>query len=194
MTLGAASSSLLAGPIARPRLAPGSNYYPASGSAVATSATLGVGTWRGVPWIIDRTLTIDRIGAEVSAAGEAGSKFRIIVWRDNGLSAPGALALDAGQILGDSAAVQFISGFWVLRPGVYWIGGVVQDTVTTQPTMRTIGLGWTPPIPLNAGPGTPGAGGTAVGMAVTGVTGAAPATAANPSATGAAPRLYVRAV
>lgn len=177
----------------QPAFTAGAYYYTASPAAVGTSNTLGVGTERLVPMVLTRPLTIDRIGAEVTTVGDAGSKFRIIVRADNGSGLPNALALDAGQIAGDSATVQVLTVSATFAPGVWWFGGAVQAVTTTQPTMRTMAGTWVPPIPIWANTSTPAAGAAILGVNATGTTGAAPATITVAGTVGAAPRIFFRA-
>lgn len=179
--------------ITQPLFTAGGYYYSASPSAVGTSNTLGNGTERLVPMVLTRPLTIDRIGAEVTTVGEAGSKFRIIVRADNGFGLPNALELDAGQVAGDSTTITPITVAKTFAPGIYWWGGAVQSAPTTQPTMRTVAGTWTPPIPLWATTGTPGAGSAVLGVNATGTTGAAPSTITIAGTVGAAARIFFRA-
>lgn len=110
-------------------------YFPQAGSGTSTDATLGFGTVRVVPVFVPRTLTITRIGAEVTSGGTAGNTFRIGIWNDNN-GQPGTLNQDCGTIDAASATVQEITVNFQLTPGIYWVGGAVQGA-TTQPTMRT---------------------------------------------------------
>jgi hypothetical protein len=151
------------------KLASGSYYFSAGQAATASSATLGTGTLRLAPFWIPNAVTLTRLGADVATVGEAGSKFRIGLFADNGSGLPGSLILDAGTINGDSATIQEITVSQALAPGLYWFGGAIQVVTTTQPTMRT-GTPWAH-VPLGV-PATPAANTTILGYAQTGVTGA----------------------
>lgn len=180
----------------RPAFAPlkaGQYYVPLAPSGAGTSNSLGVAVLRVVPWIVERTITIDRIGAEITTVGEAGSKLRLGIYIDDGTNYPGALLSDAGQIAGDSATVQDAPAVSLtIPPGVYWIGGAVQSVVTTQPTVRT--HSGTPPVPLRLGTSLPGAGTAPVGYSQSSVGGALPAVfTTTGSIVGSAPRLHIRA-
>lgn len=59
------------------------------------------------PVYVPRDCTIDRIGAEVTAAA-AASTITLGIYADNGSGRPGALVLDAGTINGNSATAQEI--------------------------------------------------------------------------------------
>ncbi|MDL5159385.1 hypothetical protein [Actinomycetospora termitidis] len=168
------------------------NYVFLNSPSSSATAQTTTGTLRVTPWVVRKTLSLARIGAEVTAAGEAGSKYRIAIYGDDGGSRPGALVLDAGQIAGDSVAVQELTIALTLPPGVYWVGGATQTVTTTQPTMRTV-AGWFPPLPIALG-AAPGSGANILGYAMTGVTGAAPATFnTSGGGTAIAPRIHARA-
>lgn len=174
-----------------PSLVTGSYYFTASPSATGTSNALGVGTLRAVPWLVTNPVSLVRIGAEVSTVGEAGSKVRLGIYSDTN-GKPGALVLDAGQINGDSATVQEVTIAQTLAPGLYWVAAVVQTVTTTQPTVRTTGTGWAPPVPIWLGLTIPTANLTAVAVQMTGVTGALPNPFVATGATASAPRIFVK--
>lgn len=173
-----------------PNPRPGSYFFPVSGSGSSTSNGLTNSVLRLTPWIITQRMAIDRIGAEVTVVGEAGSKFRLGIYADNGFGYPGALVLDAGQIAGDAVAVAELACSLVLPPGIYWIGGAVQSAPTTQPTMRTVAI-WLPPVPV-ALSGAPAAGINLVCYSQTGVSGALPANYSGTGTSGFAARPHVR--
>lgn len=175
---------------ALPMPATGQYFYINSPHATGTAQT-GTGTCRVSPWIVGKALTIVRIGAEVSTVGEAGSKFRIVIYNDNGNGLPGTLLLDAGQIAGDSASVQELTISQALTPGVYWVGGATQTVVTTQPTMRIAGT-WTPPTTIPLGASIPSSNSQAYGVAMTGMTGAAPASFTSAGGSSVVPRIFAK--
>lgn len=169
-------------------------YLTTPHSATSTANTLGNGTGRFSPWRVQRATNFAKIGAEVTAAGEAGSLVRIGIYADDGTGYPGALILDAGTIAGDSATVQEITVAFTLLPGLYWVGAIVQNVVTTQPTLRTVAMDLTGEMPLTAGTTpTANAPGTVafVGFAMTG---ALPATwpTATPNVSATAARVFVK--
>lgn len=171
--------------------ASGQYFYPVSPLSTGTSSGLGVGTLRVVPFVVPRALAISRVVAEVTSAGEAGSLFRIGIYSASG-NIPSSLVVDAGTIAGDSATVQEIAVSVTLAPGVYFVGGAVQNVATTQPTMRTCGT-WTPPILLNDGSSLPSANATTMGYRSTGVTGALASTFSLTGASNSAPRIILKA-
>lgn len=175
-------------------MAAGAYFFVTSQGAADVSAALGVGTLRLSPWLVQRTIPIARLGAEVATVGEAGSKFRITLYGDTGSTYPGALIVDAGQIAGDVADRHELTVSTTLQPGLYWVGGVVQAVTTTQPTMRTV-LDWHAPaqIPMGATLATVTANAKPVCLTTAGVTGAAPASfPAGASQGGIAGRIFAR--
>jgi hypothetical protein len=166
--------------------------YTTSPANSTTSNTMTNGNLRLCPWVLDFGWLLDRIGAEITAIGDAGSKLRLGIYADNGFSYPGSLILDAGVIAGDSATAQELNISQWLPPALYWIGGALQVVTTTQPTVR-IPTNWTPPTPLAAGTALPTA--NVIGYQMTGVTGALPASFSSTlSSSGSAPRVFVRGV
>lgn len=175
-----------------PPLSAGVYVWTSGPFATSTSAILGNGTLRLVPWWVPRAITIVRIGAEITAVGEAGSKLRLGIYNDNGSCFPGTLLLDAGQIAGDSATVQELTISQALAPGLYWVGGAVQAAPTTQPTVRVPNQ-WTPPVWMATGTSMPAANNTIIGYSQGSVSGALPANFTTSIGTaGTAPRVFVR--
>jgi hypothetical protein len=160
----------------------GNYYWANSNHNFATSAILGNGTVRVTPCVITDTITITRLFAEFTVAGEANSVYRIGIWNhDPATGKAGALVLDAGTIstgsgnagnvaTGGTPGVYEITVSQALSPGTYWIGGAVQGAATTQPTMRITAAAQHPNTPL--GTALPGAGQTSPGFALGSQTGA----------------------
>jgi len=115
-----------------------SGSYGILGMTGSTSNTLGNQNLRVSPVFFARAVTLVRLGAEITGAGESGSVLRLGIFSDTGDLYPGAVLLDAGTIDGTSATVQEITISQQLGPGTYWFGGVVQAAATTQPTVRTV--------------------------------------------------------
>lgn len=173
----------------------GRYVHVVSPTAASTSNTMTNGTLRVAPWFIPEPITIDRIGAEVTVVGDAGSKVRLGIYSDNGHAFPGALLLDAGVIAGDSATVQDLTVSQVIPAGLHWVGGVVQVVTTTQPTVRITNNVMYLPIPIVGSNTTPAAGATMVGYAQTSVTGALPSNfSTSIVTTGSTPRIHIRIV
>lgn len=116
-----------------------SGRYYASGNfgSTGTSAALTEATLRVSPFYTRQRITIDRIAAEVTSAGGAGSVFRLGIYKDNGSGYPGVKVIDAGTINSTSATAQEITISQVLEPGLYWFGGVIQGAAGSLPTIRT---------------------------------------------------------
>lgn len=176
--------------------ASGQYFFPSSQQTASTSPTLGNGALRLSPFALSSRVVISRVGGEITAIGDVGSKLRIGIYADNGQNYPGALLLDAGQIAGDSATVQEITlgSSLMLNPGIYWAGGAVQAVTTTQPTVRTLSGGSSQGM-LIAMTAIPGAGAAAAGYSTGGVTGALPGTypaLGTANAGGTSPRLFLR--
>jgi hypothetical protein len=142
-----------------------------------TSAT-ATGTMHATPKFIAASVTLDRLGAEVTTVGEAGSKVRLGIYADDGTYRPGALVLDAGTINGDSNTVQSLTVSQALTRGWYWFAMVNQVVVTTNPTWRT-SAAIVEPMFLDT-TSTPAAGGAVLSFTTTGVTGALPASFGTP--------------
>lgn len=175
-------------PFAQP-WASGRYYFLPPFASVTTSATMGVATLRAVPFWVPNRVTLSRLGAEITSAGDAGSKLRLGIYADDGTGRPGALVIDAGQINGDSATVQELTISQVLRPGVYFACSVVQSVTTTQPTVRTVSPQGLLPN-TDAGTSIPGAAATAVGFSQSSVTAALPSVWTGTATSGSVPRIF----
>jgi len=150
------------------------HYYPTvATTSLTTSGATGNGTMRTTPFYVPRALTLSRITAEVTAAGDAASVVRLGIYADDGNGYPGALVLDAGTIPGNVTGAAEIIINQALSPGLYHIATVVQGVTTTQPTLRTINAVTAPAV--SYGTALPGGGTWGVGYKQTGVTGALPA-------------------
>jgi hypothetical protein len=169
----------------------GRYYLVPQSAASGSSATLGVSVAKAVPFTVPNSCVISRIGADISVIGDAGSLYRLGIYADDGTGRPGALKVDGGTVLGDSATVQEVTVNVALSPGLYWAVGVVQNVATTQPTVRTASTNIM--LPLDAGTTIPGAAASNLGFQSTGVAGALAATF---NVTGFAgnvvPRLFVK--
>lgn len=144
-----------------------SYYFCNSPAEASTSNTLTNSQLRLSPFVVPKSLSITKIGAEFTVAGDAASVFRIGIYADDNNGVPtGAAALDAGSIstgtgnagtvaTGGTPGVYEITVSKTLTAGLYWVGGAVQGAATTQPTMRVVSPGtMNAPVPLTAIPGT----------------------------------------
>lgn len=190
-TLDRAIGYLLSGQVIEQKaFVSGRYYYLPNYAGTSNSIVLGVGTLRATPFWVPAAATLDRIGAEIVVIGDAGSKVRLGLYTDDGTGRPDALVLDAGTIAADSATVQEIVISQALSRGVYWAAGVVQVVTVNQPTVRVHGAAGVVPVDMRTA--TPGAGVATMGMLVTGVTGALPATFGATAVAGAVPRIFAR--
>lgn len=156
----------------------GNYYYCNSVQSSATSNALGNGTIRLSPWVVTAPITVTKMLAEFTAAGDANSVFRIGVWQHNTTTGkPNVLILDAGTIstgtgdagtvaTGGTPGVYELTVSKTIEPGVYWVGGAVQGVTSVQPTMRCIDGNTVQFLPT-FGTSKPGAGTAPKGWAVT---------------------------
>jgi hypothetical protein len=173
---------------------PAGQWFAATSPNNQATGAIPNNTMRVAPWLILRTTRVDRMMMDISAAGEAGSKIRLILFGDNGTGYPGDLVLDGGQVAGDAISLPIWTVNLTLAPGLYWVGGGTQLAPTTLPTMRIIGGGWNPPVRLLLGTGTPAAALTTCGYSQGAVSGAAPSTFTTTFASSnAVPRVLARA-
>jgi hypothetical protein len=188
--LAAMASPITTGQALQTFLKAGTYNYTLPTTGVTTNNSLGIGTLRATPWFVSRAVTVSRIGAEITVAGDAGSVLRLGLYADDGTGYPGALvsgseATIPSDVVGPAEAT--ISA--TIQPGVYWAVGVVQGVTTTQPAVR---------VPANVmvsiGRTTmPTAGNAEICYTQANVTGALPATFTTAVATaGQAPRIFVK--
>lgn len=177
-------------------------YFTASPASQTTSVTLGNGNLRATPFVVTESLSITRLGAEFTVAGDAASVLRLGIYNDdgNGSMPSGAPFLDAGSIstgtgnagtvaTGGTPGVYEITVSATLSPGLYWVGGAVQGVTVTQPTIRICaGQSIVYPIPTAA---IPTAGEQRNAMLMGSVTGALP-TWAGGSISAAVPRTFFK--
>lgn len=126
------------------------------------------------PWYLPENVTIDRLGAEVTSAGSAGSVVRLGIYADNGAGLPGSLVLDAGTIDGTSNTVQTITldPTTSLTRGLYWWGCAAQVAACTIRAHSGLYAG----VPITFGTSAPTADLKNVSVYQSSVSGALPAT------------------
>jgi hypothetical protein len=167
-------------------------YLALSGPVNATNAGLGNNTLRLVPHYVAVPLCIDRIGCEITAAGEAGSVVRLGIYDDAG-GLPGSPIIDA-TVSAAAVATPEATIFTVLAPGWYWVGGAIQGAPTTPPTLRSTASQLTPGYPILADSAASAIQSSPIAHSKGGVSGALPAFGTVLSGTSAAPRVFVRLV
>jgi len=116
--------------------------YNTTNLAVTTGA-FAKDLLRAMPFVVSKTITIDRIGMEITVAGTAASVVRMGIYADLN-NVPNALVLDAGTIAGDSATVQSITINQTLTPGLYWLTYIHNSTASI--TFRIFAIGATPSV------------------------------------------------
>lgn len=162
-------------------------YFCNSAGAASTLATLGNNTARATLWVVTAAITVVRLFAEHTVA-QAGTRFRIVIWNDDGLNEPGTVLLDAGTIdTSVTPAVQEITVSQALAAGIYWVGGILENAAT-QPTMRTISSTAMPTLGT-AGTVLPAAGALVAGYSQAGMSGTAAGAFTAPVTTGNAARI-----
>ncbi len=166
------------------------NYYATAGALSAgSSGSYTNGQLRLAPWVVPDPLTLTRIAAEVTGAGDAGCTLRLGIYADNA-GVPGALILDAGTIPGDAVAVAEITISQALARGLYWVGGAVQGVTVTAPTLKT--FTGAAQVPITFGTTLPAAGTVGNSFLLSGVTAALPGSAAGAVVAGSSPRILVK--
>lgn len=127
--------------LAPPTYVSGQNYLALTSQGTTTSNSLGINTLRVGPWAVCAPLSISVLWCDYSAAGDAGSTFRIGIWAaDLAGGLPGTLVYDAGtvSVAGTPGAAEVaVSPSLSLQPGMYFIGGALQGG-SSQATMRTV--------------------------------------------------------
>jgi hypothetical protein len=118
---------------------PTGRYHAPPSATVTTTIYASNGFSRALPVWFPRATAIDRIGIEVTLAGEAGSVIRLGAWAsDTTTGLPNALLYDFGTVPGDTTTWTPITVAVTLGPGVVWLSDSAQAAVTTRPTVRTI--------------------------------------------------------
>lgn len=117
--------------------ADGRYFTPVSPGASTTSGALGNETLHVAPWQIDDDVTLNGLAVDVTVDGEPGCTVRPAIYTDDD-GVPGALLVDGGALAADAIATPEGTVSTTLAAGRVWIGGVVQDAPTTEPTIRII--------------------------------------------------------
>lgn len=136
---GRVGNRLLFGDPQRDRMRRVATVWHRAPNCVVTTGAPSNGVLRLTPKFIPVAVRIDRLGVEVTSAGEAGSVVRLGVYADDGTMRPGALVVDGGTVDGTSATAQSVTVDVALERGWYWFGAATQLAPATQPTLRTIG-------------------------------------------------------
>lgn len=101
------------------------------------------------PFIVDKMITVEEVGVDVTTAGSGGSLYTAI-YNDRGDCYPGAL-LQKSAALAVTAAFQSTASLTLrLAPGLYWVGTHNSGAVTTPVTVRAVQTSFRC-MPLTAG-------------------------------------------
>lgn len=176
-----------------PRVLCVSGKYSARSNTVTTSTTAPNNQQaRAFPLWIPNAVTLDRIGVEVTGAGESGSVIRLGIWDDDGTGTfPGAMLLDAGTVAGDGTpAFKELTISQPVDNQQIWLVACVQSASTTPPTLRTVSSPSGMVVPTAAGGGL--VSGNAVGYIQT-FSGAFSGAWSGTSTTSSEPKIWIRA-
>lgn len=165
-----------------------SGWYAAlSGSIDTRTLNEDRGFW--VPVVVDRSVTVDRIGLEITSTATGSPAVRLGIYSDSS-GVPGTLLLDAGTIDGTSATYQEITISQALTAGRWWLV-CAQQGGTSNGACRAVRYSTTLPLPSSGY--SPYEGGAFVDADAS--TGAFPASAPTMNdVVSAAPRIMLRIV
>lgn len=170
-----------------------SHYVGLEGTGTSTTSAT-----QNVAWFVPMILhagTIDRIAAEVTTGGAAGSVVRLGIYTANETSGrPDQLIVDAGTIDGTTVAIQEVTvspAATIPYTGRYWIAVVAQGATCTLRTITGRALQPTVSTGLSFLQGSTAWMFTSLVTGAT-VTGALPSTAAASSPNSNTPRVAVR--
>jgi len=108
-------------------------YYTGGVSFQATKA-LTIDRLYGVPLILARAMTFDRLVIEVTVGGAGGTRARLGIYNNGPNLYPGSLLLDAGLVAVDAIAVVSLNIAQSLTKGIYWLAIISDGT----PTVRAV--------------------------------------------------------
>jgi hypothetical protein len=170
----------------------GHYFAPVSPAASATSSTVGNETLVLAPWRVRSAIPLDRLVVDIVTDGEPGCTVRPGIYADDGTSYPGALLVDGGALAADAIDTPLAAiSLELAEDDLVWIGGVVQDAPTTEPTVRVVDTA-SLDAPVASVLLADVAGVSVAGYAQAGVSGALPATFLGGGVTAAVPRVIVR--
>lgn len=129
-------------------------YTSATTVYTATTVAYGANALRAMPFVVPKTITIDRIAMEITVAGSVGSLVRIGIY-DSSNVLPLNLILDAGTIAGDSATFQSITINQTLAAGLYWLTWISNSAanITFRGIPVSVGVPSILGVPSNLGAG-----------------------------------------
>jgi len=95
-----------------------------------------------VPFVVARSMTIDRLAIEVTAAAVADKVARLGIYNDGTNLYPGSLVKDYGTVTVDSTGIKVAAGDQALTKGIYWLVIVSDGAPTVRayiPTWSILG-------------------------------------------------------
>lgn len=133
-------------------------YVPSQNNGLALSTNaLAKDILKFYPFEIKKLCTLDRIGAEITIAGTAGSLFQLGIYTSTNLYPLSQVLNSTGTIAGDSATFQSFNVNITLTPGIYFFGQ--NHNSTANITVRALAPGG-----VNNLLGFPNTGGSAIGQ------------------------------
>ena len=108
-------------------------YYSSDTNLSATLA-ITANELYGVPLVVARNITVDRIAFEVTGAGAGGTTARMGIYNNGTNLYPGTLLLDAGTVSVASTGIKAITIAQALPKGIYFLALVSDGT----PTIRAV--------------------------------------------------------
>lgn len=110
-------------------------WYFTHGLTRTTASTINERVYLS-PLVVHKSAqAFDRIGMDVTTAGNAGSVIRLGIYGDTA-GTPTALVTDAGTIDAATTGLKSIVISVTLQPGIYWLATVAQASATTAPACR----------------------------------------------------------
>lgn len=105
-------------------------------------STLNANYAYALPVLVERSITVDRIGVNVGIGGGAGSVVRLGIYDDTATGGgPGALIVDGGTVDTTGTGIKEVSVSQALVPGVYWLVAAAQVGTSPQVTdLRGVGI------------------------------------------------------
>lgn len=116
------------------------SYATTPGSRAINTASPGT-NGQATALLVPRTVTLDRIGAEVTTLA-AGSTVRLGVFSSDVYGRPAQVVLDAGTIDSSTLGYKEISISLVLTVGIYWLASVASSGTVALRGHRPDGYGY----------------------------------------------------
>lgn len=95
-------------------------YYNGGWVGQTQSGSFDANVLHGMPFLVARAMTVDRIAVDVKTAA-AGKKARLGIYQSNGSGAPGTLVLDAGEVALDTTGIKAITINQQLSKGLHFV-------------------------------------------------------------------------